>query len=51
MVACNERGCRIGENHQRAKLSDHEVELLRARAIEMATRKAHERYPGLFKPW
>lgn len=29
IVAVNERGCRIGEDHQRAKLSNHEVDLMR----------------------
>lgn len=28
VVRVNERGLRIGEDHQRAKLTDHEVELL-----------------------
>lgn len=29
IVAVNERGIRIGEDHPRAKLTDHEVELIR----------------------
>ena len=29
LVACNDRGIRIGENHHNATLSDHEVELIR----------------------
>ncbi len=28
MVALNDRGCRIGETHPRAKLSDEDVELV-----------------------
>lgn len=27
-VAVNERGCRIGQDHPRAKLTNHEIELL-----------------------
>lgn len=29
MVAVNDKGRRIGESHPRAKMTDHEVELLR----------------------
>jgi hypothetical protein len=29
LVAVNERGCRIGQDHPRAKFSDHEIELMR----------------------
>ncbi len=29
LVAVNDRGMRIGENHQRAKLTNHEVDLIR----------------------
>lgn len=29
LVGVNERGLRVGEDHQRAKLSNHEVELIR----------------------
>ena len=29
MVGVNERGLRVGEDHQRAKLTDHEVEAMR----------------------
>lgn len=36
MLGFNEHGMRIGETHQRAKLSDHEVDLLR---------ELHEEYP------
>lgn len=28
LVALNDRGCRIGETHPRAKLSDHDVDLV-----------------------
>jgi DNA invertase Pin-like site-specific DNA recombinase len=30
LVGVNERGLRVGEDHQRAKLSNHSVELIRA---------------------
>jgi DNA invertase Pin-like site-specific DNA recombinase len=30
LVGVNEKGKRIGEYHQRAKLSDHEIELIRS---------------------
>ena len=30
LVAVNEKGHRIGESHHRAKLSDHDVDLIRA---------------------
>ena len=30
IVALNERGARIGEDHPRAKLTNHEVDLIRA---------------------
>lgn len=29
LVGVNERGIRVGEGHQRSKLSDHDVELIR----------------------
>lgn len=29
MVGVNERGLRVGEDHGRAKLTDHEVEMMR----------------------
>jgi DNA invertase Pin-like site-specific DNA recombinase len=29
LVGVNERGLRVGEDHQRAKLSNHEIELIR----------------------
>lgn len=29
LVAVNEQGCRIGENHPRAKLSDATIDLIR----------------------
>lgn len=29
MVAVNENGCRVGETHHRAKLTDHDVDLIR----------------------
>lgn len=34
MVGVNERGLRVGQDHQRAKLSDAAVELIRALAEE-----------------
>lgn len=36
LVAVNEAGQRIGEDHGRARLTDHEVELMR---------RMHEEYP------
>lgn len=39
-VAVNERGRRIGEDHQRAKLTNHDVELMRElRAAGWSLRK------------
>lgn len=29
LIGVNDRGWRVGEDHQRAKLTDHEVELMR----------------------
>ena len=37
VVAVNERGRRIGESHPRAKLTDHEVDLIRELAEEGLT--------------
>ena len=42
IVAVNEKGRRIGESHPRAKLSDHEIDLLRELIEELiAEGKGH----------
>lgn len=37
MIGVNERGLRVGQDHQRAKLTDHDVELMRQMREEGST--------------
>lgn len=48
LVAVNEQGRRIGESHPRAKLTDHEVDLVHELVEEgMSLRQIAEKFEGL----
>lgn len=47
-VVVNERGRRIGESHPRARLTDHEIDLIRELAEEgMSYTKIAEKFEGM----